>query len=388
MDVRLFYILLAFPLLLFPGCLGGGDDVSPSEEGPSISVDNWIAEVEASNASGTGEEAVEAGEDWAALALAENDPSYCLKLPASERDACVLPLSNDSLPNCLQLVSYELKEGCLEHLAYETENISICDLMVDEARALCVEALSPPCTFVLETEEKARCMAFEYQNYSYCRSDQCFLDYAFNFYNKEACAFIDSEPKMEGCTSALTYKDGCRELEGSNKELCYYIYALGDKTPRFCYYIDGKYDSEIAFECFTHYAIENGEPSLCSALLVTRQWECYTDYALESGDKGGCYAIDTRAPTSREDCFEQYAYAYDDLLACNEIETLYVRQICYSALIFGSGDLSFAECNGITLPEWKDKCFQELAKQEDTLTYCNYIKSQAVKDNCIAFFYQ
>jgi hypothetical protein len=373
-------LVFAVSLLLLAGCPGKGDHVIPSEEGASISVDTWVADVEGPNE--TLEEDAEE-EDWAALALANNDTSYCLKLPANERDDCILPLSNDSLSNCLQLTAYENKILCLTHLAYATDNITICDLMGPDERQPCLEDLSPPCTFVLDADEKARCFAFAYQNYTLCRDDECLLDYAFEFSEEEACRLIESEPRMNGCLSATKHRDMCKDLEGSNKDLCYYIYALGDGSPRMCYYINGKYETEMALQCFTHFAIEDLNPSLCSAVLVTNRWACYTDYAIETGDKGGCYAIDTRAEASREDCFEQYAYAYDDLLSCNEIETPYVRQICYSALIFDPEEITLAECNGITLPEWKDKCFQELARQEDSQTYCNYIVSQTVKDNCI-----
>ncbi len=379
------FIVFAVSFLLLAGCPGKGGQVIPSEEGAIIDVDAWVADVE--ETPGFNETAEEATEDWVSLALINNDTSYCLKLPANERDECVLPLSNYSLPNCLQLVSYESKAVCLDHLAHASGNISICDLMGSEGRQACVESLSPACTFVLEANEKSRCMAFEYQNYTYCRNDECFLDYAFEFYEEEACRLIESEPRMNGCLSATKHKDMCKELDGSNKDLCYYIYALGDNNPRQCYYINGHYESQIAVECFTHFAIANGDVSLCSALLVTNSWGCYIDYAIETGDKGGCYAIDQRAPASREDCFEQFAYAHDDLLACTEIGTMYVRQICYSALIFDAQEITLAECNGITLPEWKDKCFQELARQENSITYCNYITGQTVKDNCILIFY-
>jgi hypothetical protein len=377
-----FLMAFAFSLLLLAGCPGGDGNVIPSEEGAIINVDNWVAEVEGNeSANGT------AQGDWAALALSENDTSYCLKLPSNERDACILPLSNDSLPNCLQLIEYGNRIGCLTHLAYSTGDSSICDLMAAEERQPCIEDLSPPCTFVLNSAERSRCMAFAYMNYTLCRDDECFLDYAFEFEEEEACRFIENEPRMDGCLSATKHKDFCKGLDGSNKDLCYYIYALGDGSPRQCYYINGNFDTEIASECFTHFAIEDDNPALCSSLLVTKQWPCYTAYALETGKKEGCYAIDERAPTSRSSCFEQYAYEYDDLLACNEIEEIFVRGICYSALIFDPVEITPAECNGITLPEWKDKCFQELARQENSITYCNYITSQAVKDNCILIFY-
>ena len=379
MNRALMFAAVMISLFLIAGCPGGEETPIPSEEEPTISVGGWVAEVEPSEE----EEKAELIES----ALEERDTSYCLKLPANERDACILPLSNDSLSTCIQLITYENKRDCLFYHAYKDEDMSICDLMSEEDKAECIEHLSPPCTFVLDTEEKGRCLAFEYQNYTYCKDEQCYMDYAFEFRDKGACEMLEYA-KREGCLSSLDYDDRCRDLEEqSYKYQCYYIFALGEGNPTNCYNINGNFGSEIAYQCFTHFAIAYDNPALCEAILVTKRWDCYTEYALETGNKQGCYSIDTRAPVSRENCFNSYAYAYDDLASCNEIGTEYVRQICYSALIFSAVELTPAECNGIILPEWKDKCYQELAKLEDDKTYCNYIESIAVQENCLMMFH-
>ena len=376
--MRIFLLIaVAFLLFIFPGCPGDGENTIPSKESPDISVGGWVAEVEPTEE----EEKQQAIES----ALEEHDASYCFQLPANERDECILPLSNDSLSNCLKLIKYENKRQCLFHHAYSQEDISICDLMNSEDRQECLEHLSPPCTFVLDSTEKGRCLAFEYGNYSYCKDEDCYLDYAFEFQEEGACMMLPSG-KKEGCLSAINHQDQCGDLDLSHKHLCYYIYALGDDSPRNCYYIDGNFDSEIAYQCFTHFAVEKDNPSLCEPILVTKRWSCYTEYALETGNKDGCYAIDTLASASREDCFKEYAYAYDDLSSCNEIGTEYVRQICYSALIFSAETLTMSECNSVLLPEWKDKCYQELAYLEGSEKYCNYIDGEATKTNCLLMF--
>lgn len=371
------FVIMAFAFLIIAGCPSRQDAVIPSEEGADINVGGWSADVE-------GEPAAE---EWVEQALNESDPAYCLKLPANERDDCILPISNDSLSNCLQIVEYGKRRQCLFHHAYESGNISICDLMDGLDSEECIEELSPPCTFVLVENERGRCLAFAYMNYTYCRDDECFMDYAFAFGDREACSRMNSSAKAEGCRSAVSHTDGCKELEGSYKHLCYYIYALGEDNPTRCYYIDGSYDSQIAYDCFLHFAVEDDNPSLCSAVHLSKEWECYTAYALQSGNKEGCYAIDTRAPESREDCFRDFAYEYGDLLSCNEIDSEYVREICYSALIFGDdASLSFGECNGIFVPQWKDKCFQRLAELEEDILYCNYVEGAGVKANCLSYF--
>lgn len=374
-------ILLAALMISFffiAGCPGGEEMPTPSQEEASISVGGWVAEVEPSEE--------EEKQSLLQTALEERDTSYCLKLPASERDECILPLSNDSLSNCLQLIKYENRRGCLFYHAYETEDISICDLMSQDDKAECIEHLSPPCTFVLDAEEKGRCLAFEYQNYTYCKDEQCYLDYAFEYRESGACEMLDYA-KREGCLSALENKDHCKGLEEqSYKYQCYYYYALGEDSPTHCYYINGLYNTEIAFQCFTHFAIEEDNPALCEPIAELKRWDCYREYALETGNKEGCYAIDTRAPFNREKCFKEFAYAHDDLAACNEIETEYERQICYSSLIFSAEELTMTECNSIWLPEWKDKCYQELARLEGNKIYCNYIEGAAVKENCLLMF--
>lgn len=378
MNRALLFAAIMISLFLIAGCPGEEKTPIPSEEEPTISVGGWVAEVEPSEE-----------EEKTLLietALEEEDTSYCFKLPANERDDCIFPLSNDSLSNCIQMIKYDNKRGCLFYHAYKDEDMSICDLMSEEDKAECIEYLSPPCTFVLDPEEKGRCLAFEYKNYTYCEDEECYLDYAFENKDAGACEMLEYA-KREGCLSSLDHTDHCKDLEEqSYKYQCYYIYALGNDNPTYCYYINGLYDTAIAYQCFTHFAVQDDNPALCEAVVVLNRWDCYTDYAIETGNKEGCYAIDTRAPVSREDCFRDYAYAYDDLASCNEIETEYVRQICYSALIFSAEELTMIECNSIILPEWKDKCYQELAKLENEKTFCNYIESIAVKENCLLMF--
>ena len=381
MSKVMLFVALTFSFFLISGCIGGdeGTPTIPSEEAPSISVGGWVADIEP-------EESI-SEEAWAAAAIEERDTAYCLKLPAYERDECIIPLSNDSLSNCIQLIQYQNKRECLFYHAYETEDVSICDLMSSEDTAICLEELSPPCTFVLEPVAKGRCLAFEYQNYTYCKDEDCYLDYAMEYRSTGACEKLPYA-KAQGCISGLTYIDYCKtdaeELSYSHQ--CYQYFAMVSSNPAYCYNINGNFGSAIAYECFTYFAIKDDNPSLCSALLITNQWGCLSDYAIETGNKEGCYMIDNLASFSKENCFKDYAYAYDDLSACNEIGTEYVRQICYSALIFSAKSLEMSECNSILLPEWKDKCYQEYARLENNVVYCNYIESSAVKLNCQNMF--
>lgn len=373
-------LLIAVSFLFLAGCPGKEERPTPAQEGPIIhETGSWSAEIGAqAQENATGAET----QDWAALALSTKDPSYCLKLAPAEQDACRTPIANDSLEACRQVLNQEIREGCLLHHAYTLEDISLCDLISGEKKDECVETLSPPCAFITDMFEKARCYAFEYQNYTYCRDENCTIDYAFAFEDQGACMMlVNSTGKMEGCLSALQHTDRCSTLSTSNEELCYYTYAVGSNSSGFCYYITND-QSKIAYQCFTYFAIANHDDALCEAIFLLDRWGCYTDYALATGDKNGCYDIDPKAPDSREVCFREFAYAHDDATACNEMTTEYMRQICFSSTIFGAHELTFQECSGILLPEWRDKCYQELAKRTDEQTFCNYIESETVKYNC------
>jgi|GEM_PF-818672 len=383
MNKLLLIALVSFSFLLLFGCPGKESEspapTTPSEEGPKITIGGYVAETEPV-------EEVPVEEDWNAKALETRDTSYCFKLPTYERDGCVYPLSNDSLSNCLQLIQYEYKRECLFYHAYETENITLCDLMSDEDKAVCLEELSPPCAFVTEPVARGRCLAFEYQNYTYCEDEDCYLDFAMEYRDVGACEGLPYA-KAQGCKSGITYIDYCKgeANEVSYSHQCYQYYAIVSDNPSYCYNIktkENKYESEIAYECFTYFAIKDDNPDLCSAIIVTKQWDCLTDYALGTKNKEGCYLIDPLASFSRENCFKEFAYTYDDVSACNEIGTEYVRQICYSALIFTAETLEISECNSILLPEWRDKCYSEYARLEDDIVFCNYIESEAVKVNC------
>ncbi len=380
-------LLIAVSFLLLAGCPGKEERPAPGKEAPIIEeTGSWSAQVEP-NTSGNATGA-EPAQDWAAQALATKDPSYCLKLAPAEQDSCRIPIANDSLEACRGVVDQPTREGCLLHHAYALKDISICDLISGQKGQDCIETLSPPCTFITEYVEKARCYAFEYKNYTYCQDENCTLDYAFQFQDQGACLMLtNSTGKMEGCLSALAHSDRCLNLSGSTQELCYYTYAVGSNNTDFCYNVlQSNSQSNIAYLCFTHFAIANHQDALCDPIFVLDRWNCYTDYALTTGDKSGCVDIDTQAPNSREVCFREYAYAYDDATACNEMSTEYMRQICFSSTIFGAHELSLQECSGISLPEWKDKCFQELAKRANDKGFCNYIVGETTRENCEAYF--
>ncbi|MEM4272326.1 MAG: hypothetical protein QXH30_01945 [Candidatus Bilamarchaeaceae archaeon] len=376
-------LLIAFSFLFLAGCLGKEEHPTPGKEAPVITeTGSWSAEVEQPE----NETGPAAPQDWAAQALLTKNPSYCLKLPPQEQDPCRISIANDSLEACRQVLNQQIREDCIIHHAYLRGDISLCDLAAGEKKVECIKKLSPPCTFIVEITEKARCYAFEYRNYTYCKDENCSLDYAFAFREEGACMMLsNSTGKMEGCLSALQFTDRCKNLPTSHKELCYYTYALGTNNPLFCYNIEND-QSKIAYQCFTHFAIANHNDALCQAIFVLDRWNCYMEYALTTGDKNGCYDIDVHAPDSREICFREYAYAHDDATACNEMTTEYMRQICFSSTIFGAHELTLQECSGIRLPEWQDKCFQELAKRTGEKTFCNYIGSETVKYNCDAYF--
>lgn len=372
-------ILIVASLMLFFGCLGKEEQpAAPSQEGPSISV------ISAGAGQEPGEEEL-TDEEWMQKALDEQNAFYCLKVPVEMQDECLLPLSNVSLQNCMMLVKYDYEKECLWHHAYAERDTSICDLMRGSDVDDCVRAIAPPCTLETEEASKGRCLAFLHGNYTYCRDDQCFFDFATQNRQSAACSGIQNDIKMDVCTAVIEGGNPCNEYKESNKDLCYYMMAIGKNSTSYCYNINGFFTAEIAYQCFLHFALQNDNKDICEGVGLNNRWNCYMNYSIEKHDLSACRAVDPRAEASRNMCFDRFARTFFQASACNEMNyTSISKTNCYAYVIMAAPSLDFWDCNNVQMPEWRDRCFTNMATLEKNMEYCGYVEDASMKQLCLS----
>jgi len=372
-----YFVLALVGLMLLFGCNGREEPPTPAQEGPEITV------ISAGSGSSSGTQQM-TDDDWIAKALQENNPYHCLRVSIERQDECLLPLSNLSLQNCMMLNYYQNEKECLWHHAQAQQDMTICDLMIGDDVDECIHALAPPCTFEADNVSKGRCLAFLNNDYNYCRDDQCFFDFGTQNFNASACAYIQEPVRKAVCEGIVNQENPCGQFESSNKDLCYYMMALGKDSVHDCYNIDGLQNSEIAYQCFLQFALSEDNKDICGGAGLLKRWDCYKAYAIEKHDLSACEAIDPRAEANWNMCFDEYARTYFQASACNQIKASVAQTNCYAYVVMAATRLEFWDCNNVQEREWKDRCFTSMADLENDATYCNYVEDSAIKEICLS----
>ncbi|MEW5997001.1 MAG: hypothetical protein AB1657_05415 [Candidatus Micrarchaeota archaeon] len=373
----MYVILILSGILLLSGCLGRAEPPPPAQEGPNITVIS-------AGTGGGGAQQEPGEEDLMRRALEEQDAYLCLRVAVERQDECILPLSNLSLQNCLMLNDYAYEKECLWRHARAQDDMSICDLMRGDDVQECVRALAPPCSMETGDAERGRCLAFLNDDYNYCRDEQCFFDFGTQNMNASACGMVANEVKKAVCTAVVEGGSPCGGFEGSDRDLCYYMMAVGKNSSNYCYNIDGFYNTQIAYQCFLHFALQDSNKDLCSAVGLLNRWNCYSEYAIEKYDISACDAVDTRAEASRNLCFDGFAREFFQASACNQIAAGLARTNCYAYVVMAAQQLEFWDCNNVADAEWRDRCFTSMAGLGSDVTYCNYVQDPAIKEICLS----
>ncbi len=373
-------LILAGFMLIF-GCIEDRQQPpAPAQEGPRISV---IGAETGGGEPPAPEEMTDA--QWAQKAIEERNAYYCLKVSIERQEACLLPLSNISVQNCMMLGLYGNERVCLWHHARTSRDISICDMLRGDEVLECVRELSPPCTMEPDEVSRGRCYAFLNNNSAHCRDDQCFFDFAMEKKDASACAGMENHVKKAVCEGIIEGTDPCPSFSESNRNLCYYMMALGRDNPSHCYSINGLYETEIAYQCFFHFALRDGNKDMCNALELNNRWKCLTEYAMEKKDLGACQAIDRRANLAWNLCFDGFARKFYQASACNHLPDGAVVQVnCYAFVVMASPELELWDCGNIYVKEWRDRCYMNMAGQKNDATYCNYMEDASMRQLCIS----
>ncbi|MCX6768386.1 MAG: hypothetical protein NTY83_00880 [Candidatus Micrarchaeota archaeon] len=372
-------VLALVSLMLLFGCPGRTETPTPGQEGPEITV---ISAGTGGSTGGTTPAATD--EEWAQKALSEQDAYLCLRVSIEKQDACILPLSNLSLQNCMMLSDYAYEKECLWHHAQAQQDMTICDLMQGSDVRECIQSMAPPCTFEADNVSKGRCMAFLNNDYNYCRDDSCFFDFGTQNRNASACAGIQDVVRKAACEGVISQENPCNQFESSNRDLCYYMMALGKNSSHDCYNIDSEKNSQIAYQCFEHFALVGNNKDICSGLGLLMRWDCYKSYSIQKQDISACEAIDPRAEANWNQCFDEFARAFFQASACNQIKAGVAQTNCYAYVVMAATHLEMWDCNNVAEKEWKDRCFTSMADLDNDATYCNYVEDVAIKEICLS----
>ncbi|MFH1521225.1 MAG: hypothetical protein ABID61_06270 [Candidatus Micrarchaeota archaeon] len=292
---------------------------------------------------------------------------------------CFEHFSNSSIDACKLLDDGEKKKICVTDFAIANKNALLCDLLLTEGQLdckvqvdSCYSEPNPDYCFALKTNDSSR-----------CDSDDCLLNYSLTKNDATTCNSISIEVISKACTSVLTSNDLCAAFsKDSERDYCYQLFSIYKNDYYSCTQIDNL-ESPYALDCYSYFAIIQNNLEICDALSLNQRWNCYSIHALATGDLDGCSEIHTLATSSRFTCAFDFALKYGDPAACNVIEDISAKKVCYQgAIIYNATNLDWHNCGDVAMIDWSNKCYNEAAKLANDVSICDMIEIGYARETC------
>jgi hypothetical protein len=273
--------------------------------------------------------------------------------------------------DCIEDIALELKDlsiceeasyafDCYIEFALRYDDERICDISIagDSWKSTCHELVNPT------TKTLEGCMELM----DYKRQSECIFSLARQNNNAELCSDIYTPNIKEQCEVFFpdwtpepqesdiqtdTSKNPC---EGSivknyiSKDVCNQLQAKKTNNPQLCFYIE---DIEIKEKCL---ATNSDSAELCEAIQNEEtKKSCYLSAAINSGNADFCYK--TR-DSYQEGCIRTVLHQTGNIDIC----------------------LKMKETSGNTREF--DECVSEIAKTEKNVSYCDEIENSSTKAAC------
>jgi hypothetical protein len=381
--MRAAILLLIFGILLFAGCVQQAPPVqtppvqTPEQpQAPEVVAApepcSYVYGVEAKNGC------------WFEHAKKTGNASECGRIYMIEaKDDCVYNFVSTSGDEsvCGKLVSLSRRDECQKYFAYAKNSTEPCLKIFDEAKkAECMRTFSPPCTLEQTDEEKASCLAFLKNDYTFCADDACRFRFGKEKKAFGACGLMAEGAQKYACEALVLNDTGRCAQSGiaSMKDQCLRVYAEEVGDVNVCDL--ARIATEYRNWCYNYFASKLQNSSVCQrAEPESARDECYMNYSSTVDDTAACpNVINT---LNREICYFRTAYAHNDPSACNGLDFYNSRQTCYSKVIF-AGKINYQLCGPIMEPLWQDKCYERMAAEYLMPELCENIADADTKATC------
>ncbi|MGV8085626.1 MAG: hypothetical protein ACP5N9_05230 [Candidatus Bilamarchaeum sp.] len=313
-------------------------------------------------------------------AIADKSFDQCARLSSNVKQQCFMAISNISLDACTSLLDYPSKRSCVTHFATIRNSTSICDDLSVNDRPSC-KALADPC---FTSSTPLLCNAYRFSDPTKCQSDEsCLLQYAESRSSEAACGLISNQPVSLGCKSGISHSNYCSSFSGAQLDLCRQTYGIIGHYIGACQMIS---QDEYKLACFSNLSVYLNDSSVCtsSGLMLNDLWVCYKIYALASQDISACEIIPDLADNGKFQCAFEFAKKFGDPSACQVIDTLSSRSVCYQgAIIYSAQTLNYNYCSRITNYGWMNRCYTESAKTYRNVGLCDMIDESAFRQSCV-----
>ncbi len=337
---------------------------------------------------------------FASLAKSKSDPEICKNVYSVEKlDSCFAYFASNNLGVCKQITDAPMRQACLTENARRinsSESESICNLIDNaEARAACLRQVVPPCRLILDPDQRALCIAFEKNDYTFCTSDTCFARYAENRSDSNACNLINSAAEKYACLAVVKKDAGeCKNAAlAPVQDYCVEIAAKRLGSVNGCDLASA--GSDYRNRCYLYFAVEERRGSTCnraepefSVGIGTSKYWCYEQYASRAADVSVCPKI--LESQSRIGCYYTAAKKNRMPSLCNPLGNAAWMKDCYAgSILYVEGGPLPSDCEKVQDSTWKDKCYYKSALATANSTLCGFITpGTSDKDSCDEAFGQ
>lgn len=380
--------MLAISLLFAFGCAQQKNPpVVGPEQPPVPTVQNETRPAPSPQPCSSGN-VVQKDECFSTFAKSEGDVKYCQNIYSVETmDSCYAFFANSSLEACKKITDAQTRFGCLYANALKAKSDVICKLIEnDRLRADCLKDVVPPCMLIMDENKRSLCLALEKGDASVCWNDWCFLEYAKNRTDANACGGIKAEFYRYAC-AAIAKNDVmlCKlAAQSPVQDACIENASIALGSPEGCDLATP--GSSYANGCHLYFAVENNDSKYCRKPAQEEQRDqCYSDFANRTADISACPKIINSL--NRIVCYRIAAIGNRMPSLCNQIGTNTNMRDCYAAstLYVDAGPVP-SDCQDVADGDWRNKCYLRAAIKTANATLCTFVGDGPDKGDCEDIF--
>lgn len=379
--------ILAITLVLVFGCTQSQQPVV-QEPTPPVTVPQQNTTIVAAAPCSAGN-VVQNDGCFLSLAKEKNDVSYCSNIYSADTlDVCLSNFANQSLDVCKTIRNADLRATCLTANAQVNKSEDICNLIDNvDARANCLKTVLPRCKLIYDPDARALCMALEKNDYTLCQSDACFVQYAENKSDANACSLVKSDPDKYYCLALVRQSAAeCNNAPTSPAaDSCYEMAAKAFNDPGTCSLATT--GSAYQDSCYLYFAVSQKNMDYCARPNdEVQRDQCYSDYATQTADTASCLKIVNSL--NRIGCYYFAAAANNMPSLCNPLEQVNQRSDCYSRGTSSDSGPVASDCAKVADEDWRNKCYYRAARVSFNQSLCVPITPGPDKDSCDQLFGQ
>ncbi|MDD5163602.1 MAG: hypothetical protein PHD95_05345 [Candidatus ainarchaeum sp.] len=297
-------------------------------------------------------------------AIEDKNPELCSKLAVLSKDNCIneTAKAQENPLTCKKISSEEIKNSCYYAIGIENSDAQACAGISQSSQKIIQERDS--CLQAVATAKKdtSACamMSASYSTDHYVRDD-CYWGIFSSTKAPEICQKFISRTKKEQCLATIASEpatiNDCLQLPSdSNRNICIEQIAIDSKNYLLCRQISDSNSKRSCLNSLAGLLDSNSNEAICNEMTFTQD---------------------------KDACEKNLAGATGKIQYCEKINSIILKDNCYSIIGIQKKDPSI--CEKILLTDYTnwDSCFEGIATANNDASLCIRIENQYTRINCV-----